>query len=201
MPHDLCTCIYHQNFIECCSALNKNIAGFPAYGEELMLLLLCDISSKQCSFKTCKVCTMKNVEKKLIAMLKDTKKSNVTWYQWTKNEADNRIQKLPQKGTIKKLLTYFIGIIAQFLKHSFVKRSQAESFNIDREAVNASDNLLVCVVQMDFSENHTCESQDEVQGAHWNQKQVCSRNSSSERKKISLDRQYFYTVFNQHHSK
>lgn len=106
-------------------------------------------------------------------MLERTKNPNVTWYQWTKNEDENRVQKLPQKGTIKKLLMYFIGLISQFLKHSFVKRSQAESFNIDREAVNSPDNLLECVVQFDFSENHTCEAQDEVQGAHWNQKQVC----------------------------
>lgn len=173
MPHDLCTCIYHQNFIECCTVLNKNVAGFPTYGPELMLLLVCDISSKACSFKTCKDCVMENVEKKLIGMFQGTKRSNVTWHQWTKNEEENRIQKLPQKGNIKKLTMHFIGLCAQFLKHSFVKRSQAESFEVDREAVRSMINLLECLVQIDFAENFTCEAQDEAQGAHWNQFQVC----------------------------
>lgn len=173
MPHDLCTCIYHENFIECCSVLNKNVPGFPAYGQELMLLLVCDLS-KNCSFKTCKVCAMENIEKKLIGMLQGTKKSYVNWYQWTKNDEENRIQKLPQKGNLKKLLTHFIGICPQFVKHSFVKRSQAESFNMDRAAVDSVENLDECLVQLDFAENHTCEAQEEVQGAHLNQFQVSS---------------------------
>lgn len=76
MPHDVCTCVYHQNFIECCTVLNKNIAGFPAYGPELMLLLVCDIS-KACSFKTCKVCVMGMLRKSWSVCFKERR--DQTW--------------------------------------------------------------------------------------------------------------------------
>ena len=35
------------------------------------------------------------------------------------------------------------------------------------------------VLQMDYAENYTCKSQDEVQSAHWNQAQVTLNTSVS----------------------
>lgn len=63
-----------------------------------------------------------------------------------------------------------IVIYPQFLKHCFIKRSQAQSFKTDRESVESLSKA--CLIHFDFPENYTCEAQNEVQGAHWNQLQV-----------------------------
>lgn len=69
-------------------------------------------------------------------------------------------------------MTHLIQIYPQFLQHSFIKRAQAESFKIDREAVESADIADVCLVHVDFPENFTCEAQSDFQGPHWNQFQV-----------------------------
>lgn len=172
MPHDVCCCIYHENFIECCSILNKNLPVFPPYGEKSTLLLTCDPPTRACWSKTCEKCLPTTVDKRLSDLLKATKKSNkkVEWLQWVKNEKENRWQRLTMHQNLKKLVTYLTEIYPNFLKHSFVKRSQAESFKLDRKSVDLAND--VCLIHIDFPENFTCESQSEVQGAHWNQFQV-----------------------------
>lgn len=172
MPHDVCCCIYHENFIECCDVLSKNIPGFPSYGSECTKLLICEKPTRACWFKTCEGCLPKFVDKKLNDLLKASKKSNrkVQWLQWVKDEQANRLQRLPMKYNLKKLVTYLTEIYPPFLKHSFVKRAQAESFKLDRESVELS--VRVCLIHIDFPENFTCEAQNEVQGGHWNQLQV-----------------------------
>lgn len=171
MPHDVCCCIYHENFIECCSILNKNLQGFPSYGPESIQLLVCNPPTRACWFKTCKTCSLDKVDKKLSDILKASKKSNkkVTWLQWVKDEKENRLQRLQMTGNLKKLTTFLMEIYPQFLKHCFIKRAQAESFKNDRESIASADTADECLIHVDFPENFTCEAQSEAHGAHWNQ--------------------------------
>lgn len=174
LPHDVCCCIYHQNFIECCSILSKNLPGFPSYEMKSTLLLTCDPPTRACWFKTCEECLPAVVDKRLNDLLKASKKSNkkVKWLQWVKDEKENRWQRLAMSHNLKKLVTYMTEIYPTFLKHLFVKRAQAESFKLDRKNVDLAKD--VCLIHIDFPENYTCEAQSEVQGAHWNQFQVSS---------------------------
>ncbi|PIK39541.1 hypothetical protein BSL78_23620 [Apostichopus japonicus] len=65
------------------------------------------------------------------------------------------------------------SLIPQFVQHCFIKRHQAASYNLEREkAGSTSFNPTEALIQIDFSENYTCVSQDEIQSAHWNQRQV-----------------------------
>jgi len=41
-----------------------------------------------------------------------------------------------------------------------------------REEVLSSESGDTALIQINFSENYTCAQQDEIQSAHWNQKQV-----------------------------
>lgn len=95
MPHDVCCCIYHENFIECCSILNKNLAGFPSYGQERTQLLVCNPPTRSCWLKTCSNWLPEEVDKKLNDLLKVSKKSNkkVKWLQWVIDEKENRLQR------------------------------------------------------------------------------------------------------------
>ena len=54
------------------------------------------------------------------------------------------------------------------MKHVYFKRQQSKCFECKIEHLQADE----AVVQVDFSENYTCQQQDEVQTAHWNQEQV-----------------------------
>lgn len=80
-PLNVCLCIYHENFIQCCTVLHKHLLSFPAYGLELKRLLTCNDSSKDCWFKSCAHCLPENVEKKLRALVKGNEKKSIEWWQ------------------------------------------------------------------------------------------------------------------------
>lgn len=169
-PQTVCLCIYHENFEQCCSVLHKHLSQFPAYGSELKRLFTCNDDNKDCWFKTCVACSTQTVEKKLQALMKGKEKKKITWWQWEKDETTNRTEKKQIVGTVKKLVDYVISVYKSFLKHSFTNRQQRESFIEDMKYVDLHDDE--CLIQCDFAENWTNESQDEVSNAHWNQKQV-----------------------------
>jgi hypothetical protein len=56
----------------------------------------------------------------------------------------------------------------KFLRHHYVKRRQSAFYH----GVKALATSVKVLLQVDFAENYTCEQQDEVQAAHWNQSQV-----------------------------
>lgn len=54
-----------------------------------------------------------------------------------------------------------------------MKREQAAAYNAQREeALSESHSSHSALLQVDFSGNFTCVAQDEIQSAHWNQRQV-----------------------------
>ncbi len=166
----MCVCIYHENFIQICTVLHKNLPQFPSYGTELKRLLTCNDESRDCWFGNCAQCSAKTVENKLRALIKGNDKKRINWWQWEKDETTNRTEKKQKTGTAKKLIDYFVSVYQTFLKHSFTNRQQKESFKLDLEDIDLRKDE--CLLQCDFAENWTNESQDEVTNAHWNQKQV-----------------------------
>ncbi len=60
------------------------------------------------------------------------------------------------------------------MAHCYTKRMQAEAYNKEREdaVVQSESSSNAALLQVDFSENYTCVSQDEIQSAHWKQSQV-----------------------------
>lgn len=48
LPHDMCMCIYHSNFIEPVDALHKYVPSLPDYKNGFVQLFLCDESSMDC---------------------------------------------------------------------------------------------------------------------------------------------------------
>lgn len=169
-PKNVCLCIYHENFVQCCAVLHQHLAQFPAYGTEFKRLVTCNDDSKDCWFKDCQHCSPKIVEKKLRELIKGNEKKSVKWWQWEKDDTTNRTEKKQKSGTVKKLLDHLIGNYRAFLIHSFTNRQQKDAFNNDLK--NADLHSDECLIQCDFAENWTNESQDEVSSAHWNQKQV-----------------------------
>lgn len=90
---------------------------------------------------------------------------------WKKNSDSNRFEKREQVGKLSELASH-IAALFHFLKHSYIKRAQSSTF-IDYDRPRASNcDFDEGVLQIDFAENFICESQDEIQNAHWNQKQL-----------------------------
>ncbi|KAJ8033178.1 39S ribosomal protein L13, mitochondrial [Holothuria leucospilota] len=95
-----------------------------------------------------------------------------SWLQWEMDK-DGRMMKIQEEGTVGELVEHITAILPQFLQHCYVKREQAAAYNAQREkALSESHNSHSALLQVDFSENFTCVAQDEIQSAHWNQRQV-----------------------------
>lgn len=134
---------------------------------------MCKPPQKDCWLRNCSLC-LKMIQKTLVDIVKRSKKKlgiRVEWIQWAKNIETNRFQKPVTAGTLGDLKKRFLDILPEFLKHSYIKRSQAASFESDNEEVRKSDGKLA-LVQLDFAEGFTCQAQDEIQPAHWNQATV-----------------------------
>lgn len=71
------------------------------------------------------------------------------------------------------LIAHLTSIAPHFLRHSYIKRSQSNTFiTFDRPRAASTAFQSEAVLQIDFAENFVCEMQDEVQSAHWNQRQL-----------------------------
>jgi len=86
-------------------------------------------------------------------------------------EQNGRLVKNEVKGTVKNLYDYVVSMSQKFFRHCYIKRMQAKQYEEDKKNATLVTSHTA-VVQMDFSENYTCISQDEIQSAHWNQGQI-----------------------------
>lgn len=192
LPHKVCLCSYHANFIDAVNALKKYVPNVRSYDNGFIQQFLCVESSMDCWYGQCDNCTGITVPK-IIAFLGDTPLDlNVSWTEWkktveqtatakkgtsqkenSKSETTSRFQKKEETGPISELIAHISALSSQFLVHSFNKREQSEAFNlIDRPRALDEDYAVEALLQIDFAENFVCASQDEIQSAHWNQKQI-----------------------------
>lgn len=167
-PLETCFCLYHSNFIMCCSAINRFMPEFPKYGATLDNLLLCKDPRKSCWMRNCVKCSDTKVQQTIDDIVKrsgNDLKATVKWDQWKKIKETKRFQKIVETGTFVDLKNYFMSILTEFLKHSYTKRCQAESFEADNLEVRRS-NGGVALVQIDFAEGSGRDSGGTLEPAH-----------------------------------
>lgn len=157
MPHNVCVCVYHANFEYLVEVLHKNIPDFPSTSRELVSEITCDVASEKCMSGECQTC----FEIYDIVKLKLDQSSGVSWKQWMKQ--DNQLRITTISGTLKVLLTEMHKQTAKFKHHVFVKNQQAKYFENKKKETSSTE----IVLQVDFAENFTILSQDEIQSAHW----------------------------------
>lgn len=162
--------------MQCCESLHRSMLEFPKYGDELTAYLLCKKPTEECWLRTCKVSTVNNVKKKVEKTFEESNFNNdkeVSWIVWQKqNNNGNRYIKTVVKGTLPDLIKYFTEILDKFLVHAYIKRCQAKRFEEERKEMANIKNANTAQLHIDFAENYSCLSQDEIQSAHWNQKLV-----------------------------
>lgn len=79
-----------------------------------------------------------------------------------------KIKKICCEGTVRDVLSSLQSKLPYLLEHVFVKRQQASYFEERLNTLKKDE----AVAQVDFSENYTCQFQDDIQAAHCNQEQV-----------------------------
>ncbi|KAG1682566.1 hypothetical protein GQR58_010849 [Nymphon striatum] len=155
LPHNVCLCRHHENFIIAINALHKANLSVPLYSHDLPQLFLCSLPTYNCN-----AC---NNGKGFLKAYPIEETTEVLWSVW-KNAEDGRLSKIVEEGTTRDLVGYITSIIPKFMKHCYVKRMQAMSYNTERQqAAAASGQGEHSLIQIDFSENYTCISQDEIQ--------------------------------------
>lgn len=173
LPHNVCLCSYHENFIYAVGALHKYVPSIPNYEDGFFRHFVCEVSSMECWYGRCDKCTGVTIPK-LVALGNEVDFSmKVSWNVWKKNLRANRTVKHDENGTMKDLIAHIVALSPQFSIHSFNKREQSEIFNShDRPRAMNSEYAVEGLLQVDFAENFVCINQDEVQNAHWNQRQL-----------------------------
>lgn len=175
IPHNVCLCMYHSNAIEAVNSFQKYVINCPDYKHGFFESFLCTEITKNCWFSKCTDCSGVTKEK-LINMIQNspsTIPSSVKWIKWEKSTTANRIEKIEKREEMSKLVDHIIELSPKFLKHKFIKNEQATVFNtFDVPRAKDCERKDEGLLQIDFAENFVCESQDEVQTAHWNQRQL-----------------------------
>ena len=166
-PSNVCTCVYHQNMFLALDAINIHVPDIPSYSTDFPASCLLDPGSDLCWFGNC---SHDSCGFEAIYPLPDTVKNfPAKWMTW--QEANGRLSKLENIGTVQDLYDHICSMTTKFLPHCHIKRLQAKQYELDKELASTQDSKIA-VLQMDFAENYTCVAQDEIQSAHWNQSQV-----------------------------
>ena len=173
LPHNVCMCQYHENFIMAVNALHKVCPDVPKYSYDFPGTCVCDPLKEDCWMNNCESC-------KDAQGFQSAHPLNeilpATWHVWTKQ--GGRLTKVEEEETTAELYQHICSLIPKFLKHCYTKRQQEHMYNEDRSNAVANSDPVNALLQLDFSENYTCVSQDEIQSAHWNQFQVSLLTSS-----------------------
>lgn len=171
MPHNVCGCKYHNNMILLLESLHRKYPTVvPLYTKQgFVPLCVCDMSSEDCMSNSCDTCSD---GKKFRLSIKDRVPSiddELKWYQWVFD--DNYLVKRQVVGTVRTALEHVQSQLPKFLWHVFIKDKQSSAYESDKDMAKQPDSTS-CMLQMDFAENYTATFQDEIQSAHWKQKQI-----------------------------
>ena len=178
-PKSMCLCEYHENM----NLLLAKVSDLPSFTSDFIRLIVCDDSSKQCMMQFCEECKgLKKFHQLTHEMLSvggtetpgsssaDKRSTQITFEQWTKekcsdHDSTERLCKRQYTDTLSSVIACIETQLEYFLFHAFIKRQQAMWFENQKLYIKVGQLL----VMMDFSENFTHVSQDEIQGAFFDQ--------------------------------
>lgn len=167
VPHNTCTCKYHENVRMLLKALSKAVNPPKSVPTEFRLFLnevVCNQENESCMLNQCASCA-DNFHKFSTSFVETD--TLISWEQWSKDE-NKRAMLNTTEGTIQECLDLLENQLPFFMKHTFIKREQSEAFKLSRKNIDSFSVIL----QIDFAENFTVIKQNEIQSAHWSHNQV-----------------------------
>jgi hypothetical protein len=164
IPENLCLCKYHENVRLLLHCLSKVGVDVSTFFREFIAKIVCDQSMSDCMEGTCGNCPgMRSLQPDEILRSRE-----VTWQQWTIE--GGKTVKIMIDGTVGRCFEELEKQVPYFLNHTYVKRCQANAFSQEKESVRSNPGKIV--IEVDFAENYTAKSQNEIQSAYWSYTQV-----------------------------
>lgn len=160
IPHNVCVCSYHENIRLLLVAL-KDHTRLSVEFEDFINQVTCDSSLFECMNRQCMECI------NLLDAFAPTEEENVMlrYQQW---QTGDRVEKVDIFAQVQDAFGELQKQLKDFLIHTFVKRKQSAHMG---QLISDSDGENI-VLQVDFSENASIVSQNEIQSAHWGHKQA-----------------------------
>ena len=166
-PQNVCVCIYHENIRLLLLSLHEKAPELPLTTSELIGLCSCSAESSDCMMGDCAECNdLSRFDDNICSKLDQKLTEELKWYAW--QTASGNQAKIIREGIVEEAFDELKRQLPAFMKHEFIKKAQSRWFQQLRSDVDGKK----CLLQMDFSENYSVTYQDEIQSAHWHQKQV-----------------------------
>ena len=161
IPHDFCCCIYCQNFELLFSALKPCLDPEVKSADIIIEKLTCG-NNFACFANKCNQC--KNLG---ISTLINTSQKPGKWLKWLKQ--GNFIQKnVIHYQSISELVSEFSKVLPSYKLHKFLVKTQ----HISIADLKQSNSNSSAIIWMDFSENFSLTSQNEIQAVYYCRRQV-----------------------------
>lgn len=163
IPHNVCVCVYHANFAYLFDAVKNILDSTISTPSQLLKEICCGMDNEKCIHGTCRSC----YDVSDVVNLKVDLNVQTQWKQWFKS-TDGWLQIQKVQGSKKELLQEIEKQIPKYKVHCNIKAKQSSFFEEMKLKTSETD----AVVQVDFAENFSIISQDEIQSAHWRHPQV-----------------------------
>lgn len=167
IPHNVCVCRYHANFNYIVQSIHEKVPSFPQSSSTLLDSICCDTASEVCMMNNCTNCDYDLNHALLPLKFSCTEEAiNLKWKQW--QDFNGRPQITITEGPLSTGIYFLEKQLNAYKTHCFVKHVQEKYFDSKRQALSETEVLI----QLDFAENYSLISQDEIQSAHWSHQQV-----------------------------
>ena len=159
--HSVCVCEQHQNV----KLLTNVIPGVKDY-YELLQIMVCDVTSRECMIKTCENCPGIQALKNYVTDKFSSENSNldlddfILYKQWVYNP---RITMIDIRSSVDEFIHLLVQKVDSLRLHHFTAKVQAQHLRNLKE--NLSEGTAVILV--DFAENYSFQVQDAIQGFYW----------------------------------
>lgn len=178
MPHNVCTCVYHENFKFLISSLqSQNILQFPGDERELLEKVYCQVDNESCMLNRCKNCKGIGF---LFSSVEISGTVKILFRQWVYQEKEiltkdkkqtkkvSRLVLRESEMTLLEIINLLQEKLEKFKTHYYVYKQQSQSFH--GSIINVAPDTII--LQVNFSEKFTIKFQDEAQSAYYNQHQI-----------------------------
>ena len=154
-----CLCVNHENPKLMLEALELDLDS-----KELMGKLVCSIDNVDCCISDCAECPEDDALYEYL--MENIPDEQVTYSEWVS---------IPEEGTqlvkttqhITEFIPKLIGHLKKLVTHRFINKSQNEYSKKLKNELREKE----CILLMDFAENYSSVTQNEIQAGHFWKKQ------------------------------
>lgn len=113
LPHNVCLCIYHENFILAVTALYKGVPSFPKYSVTLCEAFMCSPVTKTCGLGNSKICNnlfLNKMQEEVES--EDFYENEVSWHMWEK--VNGSLTEVVCEDSVTELIIYLHEMLSRF---------------------------------------------------------------------------------------